>query len=110
MVVDTCRLNVADRFANSAYTRERAMSEFPLGRDCCDGSFPRGEGVKQDEETDELITAQEAMTLLGVSRNTLYTLAKRGELPGRKVGRRWRFHRAELMRSFATASRGRRKR
>lgn len=108
--MDTCRLNVEDRFANSAYTRERAMSEFPLGRDRCDGSFPRGEGVKQDEETDELITAQEAMTLLGVSRNTLYTLAKRGELPGRKVGRRWRFHRAALLRSFVEARRNGRSR
>ncbi len=80
-----------------------------LGQDRCDRRLAVAQ-ASVPMECETLITAQEAMQLLGVSRNTLYTLARRGELPGRKVGRRWRFHRAELLRSFATASRNRRKR
>ena len=39
----------------------------------------------------ELLTGDEVAKLLRVSRDTVYRLATRGELPGRKVGRVWRF-------------------
>jgi excisionase family DNA binding protein len=45
----------------------------------------------------EVLTSEEAAALLRVSRKTLYRLAKNGELPGNKVGRSWRFHRADLI-------------
>ena len=45
----------------------------------------------------EVLTSEEAATLLRVSRKTLYRLAQNGELPGTKVGRSWRFHRADLI-------------
>ncbi len=39
----------------------------------------------------ELLTGKEAARLLRVSRDMVYWLAARGDLPGRKVGRAWRF-------------------
>lgn len=41
---------------------------------------------------------EEARSLIGVSRNTLYGLARKGEIPGvRKLGSTWRFHRDVLI-------------
>lgn len=69
----------------------------PIGHDSCVAT-PTTKPV--DLEPDQLITAQEAMKLLGISRNTLYALARRGELPGKKFGKSWRFHRAALLAGF----------
>ena len=38
-----------------------------------------------------VLTGHEVAKLLRVSRDTVYRLAARGELPGRKIGRIWRF-------------------
>ncbi len=38
-----------------------------------------------------VLTINEVAELLRVSRYTVYRLASRGELPGRKIGRVWRF-------------------
>lgn len=45
----------------------------------------------------EILTAAEASELLRVSVKTVLRLARAGELPGRKVGREWRFARREVM-------------
>lgn len=39
----------------------------------------------------EVLTVQEVAALLRVSRDTVYRLAARGGIPGRKIGRVWRF-------------------
>ena len=44
----------------------------------------------------ENLKVGEVAKLLRVSRDTVYRLAARGELPGRKVGRIWRFPRAAI--------------
>ena len=36
-------------------------------------------------------TITETATMLRVSENTIYRMARRGELEGSKVGRQWRF-------------------
>lgn len=39
----------------------------------------------------DLVSLDEAATILGLSRTTVYVLAKRGELPGAlKLGGRWK--------------------
>lgn len=38
-----------------------------------------------------VLTVDEVAAVLRVSRHTVYRLAERGELPGRRVGRVWRF-------------------
>lgn len=49
------------------------------------------------QEDAEVLTADEAAHLLRVSTKTILTLARDGILPGEKVGRAWRFVRADLL-------------
>jgi excisionase family DNA binding protein len=44
----------------------------------------------------ELLTVDEVVDLLRISRDTVYRLVAAGKLPARKVGRQWRFPRTEL--------------
>jgi excisionase family DNA binding protein len=53
------------------------------------------EGGNQGEG-EELLTLDEAARLLGLSRSTLHRMLRQGKLRGFKVGRQWRFRRAEL--------------
>jgi excisionase family DNA binding protein len=50
--------------------------------------------------TDVLSTAEVA-DLLGIPRSTVYELARRGDLPARRVGRRWVFLRDRLAAAIA---------
>lgn len=49
------------------------------------------------EEVEEVLTTDEAAGLLRVSTKTVLQLAGQGILPGRKVGRAWRFLRSDLV-------------
>lgn len=44
----------------------------------------------------DLLTLEEAMTFLRISRSTMYRLIKRGELPGYKIANKWMFATADL--------------
>ena len=50
-----------------------------------------------DSSVPEVLTTQEAVRLLRISRPTLYELIKRREIPVRKVGRSYRFCRSALL-------------
>jgi len=44
------------------------------------------------------LSFSQALPLTGLSRNTLYSLCKAGQVPGaRKLGNTWRFHRTTLL-------------
>lgn len=45
---------------------------------------------------DEVMTASEVADLLKMPVSTIYQLARRGELPARRLGRTWRFLRPRL--------------
>ena len=45
-----------------------------------------------------VLTAAEAMDILGVGKNTMYRLLKSGELPAVRIGRVWRIQMEELSR------------
>lgn len=45
----------------------------------------------------DVLTLQEASELLQVSSNTVRKLLKEGKLPGKKVGREWRFSKEALI-------------
>ena len=49
------------------------------------------------EPCNEILDADQASDLLRVSKTTLYSLSKRGKLPGRRIGREWRFVRSNLL-------------
>jgi excisionase family DNA binding protein len=46
--------------------------------------------------TREILTPREAAQYLSVHVRTIYRLAKKGEIPGRKVGGSWRFKKDAL--------------
>lgn len=48
-------------------------------------------------DDEAVLNADEAAALLRISRNTIYRLVEKGRLPGRKVGREWRFSRQALL-------------
>lgn len=48
-------------------------------------------------EEQEVLTADEAASLLRVSTKTVLALARAGALPGEKVGRAWRFVRSDVL-------------
>ena len=54
---------------------------------------------------DEVLTAVEAARLLRVGESTVRELAARGELPGRRIGRSWRFSRRALLDWLAAGER-----
>ena len=43
-------------------------------------------------DSNSVFTIEDLAKYLKISKSTLYKLAQRGELPGVKVGRHWRFH------------------
>ncbi len=46
--------------------------------------------------TRDVLTLDEAVLYLQISRPTIVKLATKGEIPGRKIGSQWRFLRLEL--------------
>ena len=44
----------------------------------------------------DVLSTSEVADLLGIPRSTVHELARRGELPARRVGRRWLFLRDRL--------------
>jgi len=46
--------------------------------------------------TDVVLTIDELAEYLKLSKSTLYHLARRGDVPGQKIGRHWRFHKAAI--------------
>jgi excisionase family DNA binding protein len=56
------------------------------------GVVPRPTGLTRDQ----VMTASEVADLLHLPVSTVYYLARRGELPARRLGRTWRFLRPRL--------------
>jgi excisionase family DNA binding protein len=51
-------------------------------------------------EDDEILTVGQVSKLLKLHQRTIYKLARNGTIPGRRVGKKWRFLRSEIMRHF----------
>ncbi len=47
---------------------------------------------------DKLLTIDEVAGYLRLNRFTVYRMAERGELPGAKIARRWRFTETDIIR------------
>jgi excisionase family DNA binding protein len=57
---------------------------------------PAGQEKRVRLTRDEVMTASEVAELLQMPVSTVYYLARRGELPARRLGRTWRFLRPRL--------------
>lgn len=44
----------------------------------------------------DVLTIDDLAEYLKLSKSTLYKLAQEGKIPGQKVGRHWRFHKAVI--------------
>ena len=53
----------------------------------------------------DVLTAEQLAEMLQVDEKTVRTLAARGEVPGRKIGRHWRFSRQAILDWLATPER-----
>ena len=54
--------------------------------------------ASEEPASQVMISFREALVIIGVSRNTLYSLLGRKVIPGvRKLGGTWRFHRQTLL-------------
>ena len=58
----------------------------------------------KQERLPVVLTAAEAMDLLGVGKNTMYRLLKSGELPAVRIGRAWRINLENLQAFLALPS------
>ena len=58
-----------------------------------------------EEHTKEVLNAEEAAEFLGVNPYTIRQKARLGEMPGRKVGKEWRFSRQALLQWLAGGDR-----
>lgn len=47
-----------------------------------------------DDPKNEIMTIEEVAGYLRIPLSSAYKLAQEGKIPGQKVGRHWRFHRA----------------
>ena len=50
-----------------------------------------------DVRTKDVLNAEEAAEFLGFNAYTVREKARLGEIPGRKIGREWRFSRRQLL-------------
>jgi excisionase family DNA binding protein len=57
----------------------------------------------------DVLTIEQLAELLQVDEKTIRSLATKGELPGRKVGRHWRFSRQAVLDWLATPGQSRRR-
>jgi len=48
------------------------------------------------ETNDAVLTIDQLAEYLKLSKSSLYHLARRGEIPGQKIGRHWRFHKTAI--------------
>ena len=48
-------------------------------------------------EGDEILTVTQVSKLLKLHPRTIYKLVRNGMIPGRRVGKKWRFLRSEIM-------------
>ncbi len=48
------------------------------------------------EPYDTVLTIDQLAEYLKLSKSSLYHLARRGEIPGQKIGSHWRFHKAAI--------------
>jgi excisionase family DNA binding protein len=64
----------------------------------------------QSHEMEAFLTTEEVLSYLKITPRTIYRLIRTGELPAVRIGRQWRFRRADLdrwlerQRAFSTLS------
>jgi excisionase family DNA binding protein len=61
------------------------------------GTINPGDMAANRTEGDEILTVGQVSKLLKLHQRTIYKLVRNGTIPGRRVGKKWRFLRSEIM-------------
>jgi excisionase family DNA binding protein len=61
------------------------------------GTINSGDMVANRIVDDEILTVSQVSKLLKLHPRTIYKLVRHGMIPGRRVGKKWRFLRSEIM-------------
>lgn len=92
-----CRIRWRTRLSTSRV--DRSIHHY---REVDEGRYVPVNADQTPAEADPVLDAEGAAQLLHVSTKTLLKSARAGEIPGRKVGREWRFARTALMEYLAS--------
>ncbi|HWH55075.1 MAG TPA: helix-turn-helix domain-containing protein [Gaiellaceae bacterium] len=101
----------AERLSRAAFelkTPKRALVADLVDRYLGAEEVVVGRAATQIREPD-VLTVEQLAELLQVDEKTVRTLASKGELPGRKLGRHWRFSRHAVLEWLANGERPRRR-
>ena len=100
----------AEKLSRAAFelkTPKRELVADLVDRYLCAEDVVVGRAVSQRGEVD-VLTVEQLAQLLQVDEKTVRALAAKGDLPGRKIGRHWRFSRQAVLEWLATPERKRR--
>ena len=64
------------------------------------GSYLAGGRIAYSREDDEILTVGQVSKLLKLHPRTIYKLAEQDKIPGRQVGKVWRFLKSEIIKQF----------
>ena len=64
------------------------------------GTSNPGDKAESRKEDDEILTVEQVSKLLKLHRRTIYKLVGNGTIPGRRVGKSWRFLKSEIIKWF----------
>lgn len=53
--------------------------------------------MREQEAVEEILTPSNVAVLLKIHLQTVYRLAAEGKIPGNRIGRSWRFNRADIL-------------
>ena len=59
-----------------------------------------GDMAESSKEDDEILTVGQVSKLLKLHQRTIYKLARNRTIPGRRVGKSWRFLKSEIIKWF----------
>ena len=64
------------------------------------GTISPGDMAESRKEDDEILTVGQVSKLLKLHQRTIYKLVRNGTIPGRRVGKSWRFLKSEIIKWF----------
>ena len=62
--------------------------------------------MKESERVEEIITPSEVAALLRIHVKTVYRLAEEGLIPGKRIGRSWRFRKSSVLEFVSSRDEG----
>ena len=64
------------------------------------GTINPGDMAESRKEDDEILAVGQVSKLLKLHQRTIYKLVRSGTIPGRRVGKSWRFLKSEIIKWF----------